>query len=154
MGVRKGTSWKQSLTINGASYSGRPVDEYERLKHIASQSGTQVDDDEIFLQAVGGKNKKGTVHGLGTESEVYYPRLAHRAALAAATGLLKKSEDDLQVTREELRATREQQKQQRGMITSLLSRLEASSSSPLPPPVPQVIFEEMEVGLNLDFIFG
>ncbi|KAJ8436765.1 hypothetical protein Cgig2_021295 [Carnegiea gigantea] len=52
---------------------------------VAIHNGTQVDDDEIFLQAVGGKNKKGTVYGLGTESEAYYPRSAHRSALVATT---------------------------------------------------------------------
>ncbi|KAJ8439301.1 hypothetical protein Cgig2_006437 [Carnegiea gigantea] len=84
-------------------------DEYECLKHNASQSRTQVDDDELFLQAVRGKNKKGTVYALGTESEAYYPRTASRSSLAATTyspsmvsqieARLQKSEDDLQVAR-------------------------------------------------------
>ncbi|KAJ8421736.1 hypothetical protein Cgig2_024706 [Carnegiea gigantea] len=55
-------------------------DEFERLKVQASQVGTEVDDDELFLQAVGGKDKKGTVYGLEMESEAYYPRFGRRSS--------------------------------------------------------------------------
>ncbi|KAJ8433093.1 hypothetical protein Cgig2_020589 [Carnegiea gigantea] len=64
--------------------SGKNKDEFERLKAIASQSGTKVDEDELFLQFVGGKNKKGTVYGLGTESEAYHPRSARPSASSSS----------------------------------------------------------------------
>ena len=119
-------------------------EEFERLKAHASQAGTEVDVDELFLQAVGGKNKKGTVYRLGTESEAYYPRSGRRSGPSSSytpsvvslmETHLKKSEEELQATREEHRATREEQRQQRVVITSLLARLEGPSSSHslLPP---------------------
>ncbi|KAJ8420732.1 hypothetical protein Cgig2_002985 [Carnegiea gigantea] len=110
----------------------------------ASQAGTEVDDDELFLQAVGGKNKKGIVYGLGTESEAYYPRSGRRSSPSSSytpsvvsqmETRLKKSEAELQAMREELRAIREEQRQQRELIASLLAWLEGPSSShSLPPP--------------------
>ena len=119
-------------------------EEFERLKAQTSQAGTEVDDNELFLQAVGGKNKKGTVYGLGTESEAYYPRSSRRSdpsssytpsVVSQMETRLQKSEEELQTTREELRATREEQRQQRELIASLLAQLEGPSSShSLPSP--------------------
>jgi len=118
-------------------------EEFERLKAQASQAGIEVDDDELFLKTVGGKNKKGTVYELGTESEAYYPRSGRRSGPSSSytpsvvsqmETRLKKSEEELQATREELRATREEQRQQRELIASLLARLEGPSSSHLLAP--------------------
>ena len=62
-------------------------EKYEALKQSASQSGAQIEDDVLFLKAVGGFNKKGTVYGLGSESEAYYerPTLARQFARATYT---------------------------------------------------------------------
>jgi len=49
-------------------------EKYEALKLSASQSGAQIEDDVLFLEAVGGVNRKGTVYGLGSESEAYCER--------------------------------------------------------------------------------
>lgn len=59
-------------------------DKFERLKAQTSQVGTEVDDDELFLQAIGGTNKKGAVYGLRIESEAYYPRSARRFASSSS----------------------------------------------------------------------
>ncbi|KAJ8434503.1 hypothetical protein Cgig2_001556 [Carnegiea gigantea] len=134
-----------SFFLSSSLFGEISKDEFECLKAQASQVGTEVDDDELFLQAVGGKNKKGTVYGLGMESKAYYPR-SDRCSSAAVSHTpsvvsqmetcLKKLEEKLQATREELRTTREEQKQQRDqLIASLLARLEGPSSShSLPPP--------------------
>jgi len=57
---------------------------FEPLKAQASQAGTEVDDDELFLQAIGGKYKKGTVYRLGMKSEAYYPRSGHRSGSSSS----------------------------------------------------------------------
>ncbi|KAJ8420986.1 hypothetical protein Cgig2_001816 [Carnegiea gigantea] len=78
-------AFKKRSTQNKKNKTTGPKNEYERLKHNASQSGTQIDDDKLFLQTVGGKNKKGTVYGLGTESEAYFPGSAHHFSLVTTT---------------------------------------------------------------------
>ncbi|KAJ8436447.1 hypothetical protein Cgig2_030959 [Carnegiea gigantea] len=120
-----------------------PSDEFEHLKAIAVQSGIEVDDEELFLQAVGGKNKKGTVYKLRTESEAYYPRFAHRSASSSSytpsivsqmEARLKKIKGGTSSYGEELRATREEQKQQRELIASLLScRIRSNAKIPRRP---------------------
>ena len=130
-------------------------EKYEALKLSASQSGAQIEDDVLFLEAVGGVNKKGTVYGLGSESEAYYERptsVRHSARatyapsvlsqmearlkksedeLHIATASLKKSEEEVHATREELKATEEEL---RTRIASLEALINASSSSRTPPP--------------------
>ncbi|KAJ8431008.1 hypothetical protein Cgig2_017186 [Carnegiea gigantea] len=114
------------------------LEELECLKAQASQVGTEVGDDELFLQVISDKNKKGTVYELGAESEAYYPRPGRCSGPSSSytpsivsqmETRLKKSREELQTTGEELRATREEQKQQRELIASLLARLEGPSSS-------------------------
>ena len=109
----------------------------------------------MFLEAVGGVNKKGTVYGLGSESEAYYERptsvrystratytpsvLSQMEArlkksedeLHSATASLKKSEEEVHATREELKATKEELSTR---IASLEALITASSSSRTPPP--------------------
>ena len=91
-------------------------DEFEHVKALASQSGAKLDDDELVLQAVGGKNRKGIVYEVEAESEAYCPRSARHSASSSYTPSvasqmemrLKKSEQELQAMTEELRATRKE----------------------------------------------
>jgi len=130
-------------------------EKYEALKQRALQSGEQIEDDVLFLEAVGGFNKKGTVYGLGSESEAYYerPTSARQSARATytpsvlsqmearlkksedelhiATASLKKSEEEVHATREELKATKEELS---ARIASLEALINASFSSRTPPP--------------------
>ena len=57
----------------------------EALKQSASQSGAQIEDDVLFLEAGEGFNKKGTVYGRSSESEAYYERPTSARQFARAT---------------------------------------------------------------------
>ncbi|KAJ8434508.1 hypothetical protein Cgig2_001561 [Carnegiea gigantea] len=76
--LREADAFKKRKTSSAATSDTH--EEFERLKAQASQAGTEVDDDELFLQAVGGKSKKRTIYGLGTESEAYYLRSGRRSS--------------------------------------------------------------------------
>ena len=121
----------------------------------ASQSGAQIEDDVLFLEVVGGINKKGTVYGLGSESKAYYERPTSTRHSARATycpsvisqmearlkksenelhiamASLKKSKEEVHATKEELKATKEELSTR---IASLEALINASSSSRTPPP--------------------
>ncbi|KAJ8424336.1 hypothetical protein Cgig2_013796 [Carnegiea gigantea] len=90
-------------------------DEYQRLKLNASHSGVEVNDDALFLQAVGGVNSKGLVYGLGNQTQAYYERVGPSTQSSPSTPIayapsmyaqivsrLQKLEEQLNATREEL----------------------------------------------------
>ena len=45
------------------------------MKLNASHSGVEVNNDELFLQAAGGVNKKGLVYGFENHTQAYYERV-------------------------------------------------------------------------------
>jgi len=110
------------------------------LKLNASQSGEQVNDDELFLQAAGGVNKKGIVYGLGNHTQAFYERLrpsqsspstpiAYAPSMyAQLVSRLQASEEQLNATRAELTLTKEEVKQATDAIARIESRFGSSNS--------------------------
>jgi len=111
------------------------------LKLNASQSGAEVNDDALFLQAAGGVNSKGLVYGLGNQTQAYYERVGPSTQSSPSTPIayapsmyaqivsrLQKSEEQLNATREELTRTKEEVKQTKDAIARIESRFGSSSS--------------------------
>ena len=116
-------------------------DEYQRLKFNTSQSGVEVNDDELFLQAAGGVNNKGLVYGLGNQTQAYYERVGPSTQSSPSTptayapsmyvqivSRLQKSEEQLNATREELTRTKEEVKQTKDAIARIESHFGSSGS--------------------------
>ena len=116
-------------------------DEYQRLKFNTSQSGVEVNDDELFLQAAGGVSNKGLVYGLGNQTQAYYERVGASTRSSPSTptaytpsmyaqivSRLQKSEYQLNATREELTRTKEEVKQTKDAIARIESHFGSSGS--------------------------
>ena len=122
------------------------------MKLNASQSGKQVNDDELFLQAAGGVNKKGMVYGLGNHTQAFYERVRPSTQSSPSTPIaytpsmyaqlvtrLQASEEQLNATRVELTLTKEEVKQSKDVIARIDPGLEALAlrlpllPSPSPP---------------------
>ncbi|KAJ8433117.1 hypothetical protein Cgig2_023075 [Carnegiea gigantea] len=108
----------KAVPFQATKYS---IDAYQRLKLNASQSGAQVNNDELFLQVAGGVNKKGLVYGLGNQIQAYYERVGPStqslpptptsytpSMYAQSVSRLQKSEEQLNATREELTLMKEE----------------------------------------------
>ena len=111
------------------------------MKLNVSQSGVQVNDDELFLQAAGGVNKKGVGYGLGNHTQTYYERVGASTLSSPSTptsytpsiypqllSRLQKLEEQLNSIREELTRTKEEVKQTKDPIFRIESRFGSSSS--------------------------
>jgi len=111
------------------------------LKLNTSQSGVEVNDDELFLQAAGSVNNKGLVYGLGNQTQAYYERVGASTQSSPSTPTaythsmyaqivsdLQKSEEQLNAAREELTRTKEEVQQTKDAISRTESRFGSSSS--------------------------
>jgi len=119
------------------------------LKLNASQSREQVIDDELFLQAAGGVNKKGMVYGLGNHTQAFYKRVRPSTQSSPSTPIactpctyaqlvtrLQASEEQLNATRSELTLTKEEVKQAKDAIDRIESWFGSFSSYVPPSPFP------------------
>lgn len=111
------------------------------MKLNASQSGVQANDDELFLQAAGGVNKKGMVYGLKNHTQAYYERVGASTLSSPSTptsytlsmyaqlvSRLQKSKEQLNATKEELTLTKNEVKQTKDAIAKIESRFGSLSS--------------------------
>ena len=111
------------------------------MKLNASQSGGQINDDELFLRAAGGVNNKSMVFGLGNHTQAFYERVKPSTLSSPFTPIaytpsmyvqlvthLQASKEQLNATRAELTLTKEEVIQVTDAIARIESRFGSSSS--------------------------